>query len=103
MPLIRKLPFDGRNQQELMIARLRAEPIPLRERRPELDLPEAVEQVLLRAMARDPDARPASTVEFAREFAAAAHPRVGQLEPDQGEKERDGRLDDGHGAGCVLM
>jgi len=71
-----KLPFDGRNQQELMIARLRAEPIPLRERRPELDLPEAVEQVLLRAMARDPDARPASTVEFAREFAAAAHPRT---------------------------
>ena len=69
-----KLPFDGRNQQELMIARLRAEPIPLRERRPDLSFPEAVENALLRAMARDPDARPASTVDFAREFAAAAAP-----------------------------
>jgi serine/threonine protein kinase len=69
-----KLPFEGRTQQELMIARLRAEPIPLRERRPDLAFSEAVEKVLLRAMARDPAARPGSTVDFAHEFATAAQP-----------------------------
>ncbi len=36
-----KLPFQGRTQQEMMIARLRSEPIPLRQARPDLDLPEA--------------------------------------------------------------
>lgn len=66
-----KLPFDGRTQQELMIARLRAEPIPLRQRRPDMKFSEAVERVLLRGMARDPEARQPSTVEFAQEFNAA--------------------------------
>ena len=34
-----KLPFQGRTQQEMMIARLRSDPTPLRKMRPELDFP----------------------------------------------------------------
>jgi serine/threonine-protein kinase len=60
-----KLPFEGRTQQEMMIARLRNDPIPLRQRRPGMDFPEAVERVLARGMARDPDQRYATTLEFA--------------------------------------
>src|SRR5882672_12461286 len=45
-----KLPFQGRTQQEMMIARLRADPTPLRKIRPDLDLPESVERVLNKAM-----------------------------------------------------
>lgn len=67
-----KLPFQGRTQQELMIARLRNEPTPLRTMRPELGFPEDVERVLLKAMARNPDERYQSTMEFADAFAAAA-------------------------------
>ena len=69
-----KLPFTGRSQQELMIARLRNEPIPLRTMRPELNFPPAVEKVLLKGMARSADERYATAPEFASAFAAAASP-----------------------------
>ena len=65
-----KLPFEGKNQQEMMIARLRNDPIPIRSRRS--DIPEAVEKVLNKGMARNADDRYPSAVEFATEFAAAA-------------------------------
>src|SRR5262249_3443317 len=52
-----KLPFQGRTQQEMMIARLRSDPTSLRKIRPDLDLPESVERVLNRAMERNPDDR----------------------------------------------
>jgi serine/threonine-protein kinase len=65
-----KLPFEGKNQQEMMIARLRNEPISIRSRRS--DIPEAVEKVLYKGMARNADDRYATTVEFANELAAAA-------------------------------
>ena len=57
-----KLPFAGRTQQEMMIARLRSEPMPLRQARPDLDLPEAVEKVLAKAMQRNPDDRYQTTL-----------------------------------------
>jgi serine/threonine protein kinase len=66
-----KLPFEGRTQQEMMIARLRADPIPLRQRRPGMDFPEAVEKVLNRGMARAPEDRYATTLEFAEDLKAA--------------------------------
>ena len=65
-----KLPFEGRNQQEMMIARLRSDPIPAKNRRPEL--PDAVDAVLLKAMARAPEDRYQSAPEFAKAFRAAA-------------------------------
>ena len=67
-----KLPFEGRTQQEMMIARLRNDPIPLRQRRPGMDFPEAVERVLGKAMSRNADDRYVTTIEFAQELAAAA-------------------------------
>src|SRR6185295_8460852 len=73
-----KLPFQGRTQQEMMIARLRSEPTPLRKIRPDLDFPEAVERVLNKAMQRNPDERYQTTLEFSDAFAAAAGEKDGQ-------------------------
>jgi serine/threonine-protein kinase len=67
-----KLPFTGRTQQEMMIARLRNEPTPLRQARPDLDLPEAVERVLAKAMQRNPDDRYTTAPEFANALTAAS-------------------------------
>ena len=66
------LPFAGRTQQEMMIARLRNEPIPLRQARPELEQHEPVERVLLKAMSREPDSRHSTAPEFATALAQAA-------------------------------
>ncbi len=64
-----RLPFDGFTPQELMIARLRGDPVPLRRRRPDLNLPAGVERVLQRALAREPEDRPASAPAFAEALA----------------------------------
>jgi eukaryotic-like serine/threonine-protein kinase len=66
-----KLPFTGRTQQEMMIARLKSDPIPLREAAPSLGL-EAVERVLAKAMQRDPGDRYQSAPELATALATAA-------------------------------
>ncbi len=68
--LTTKLPFEGNNQQAMMIARLRLDPIPARNRRP--DLPEAVDRVLLKAMARAADDRYQTAPEFAQALRVAA-------------------------------
>lgn len=68
--LTSKLPFEGKNQQEMMIARLRLDPIPARNRRP--DLPEAMDAALLKAMARAPEDRYQTAPEFAQALRAAA-------------------------------
>lgn len=68
-----KLPFAGRTQQEMMIARLRNEPIPLRTMRPELNFPPAVEKVMLKGMARTLEERYATAPEFATALANAAN------------------------------
>ena len=69
-----KLPFPGRTQQEIMIARLKSEPTPIRAARPDLELPVAVEKVLLRSMEREPAERYQSAPEFAAALADAARP-----------------------------
>jgi hypothetical protein len=56
----------------MMIARLRNDPIPLRQRRAGMDFPEAMEQVLLKGMARNADDRYPSTPEFAAALTASA-------------------------------
>src|SRR3954471_8429994 len=60
-----KLPFQGRTQQEIMIARLCNEPMSLREARPELNFSEALEKVLIKSMQRDPSDRYVTAPEFA--------------------------------------
>lgn len=67
-----KLPFAGRTQQELMINRLRAQPTPLREMRPDLEFPPGVERVLAKGMDRDAGARYNTAPEMAAAFRAAA-------------------------------
>jgi serine/threonine-protein kinase len=70
--LTSRLPFQGRTQQEMMIARLRSDPIPLRKMRPDLTFPESVERVLAKGMARNPDDRYQTTLEYADALAEAA-------------------------------
>jgi eukaryotic-like serine/threonine-protein kinase len=57
-----KLPFQGRNAQEMMIARLRSQPQSVRTLRP--DVPEPVEKALTRALQTNPDDRFATAIEF---------------------------------------
>jgi serine/threonine-protein kinase len=66
-----KLPFQGRTQQETMIARLRSDPTPLRQLRPELNFPESAERVLQKGLRRNPDERYQTTLEFAAALEAA--------------------------------
>ena len=58
-----KLPFQGRNAQEMMIARLRSQPVPIRSLRS--DVPDAVERALTKALQTNPDDRFATAIEFA--------------------------------------
>jgi serine/threonine-protein kinase len=57
-----KLPFQGRNAQEMMIARLRGTPTPIRQVRP--DVPAHIEKALIKAMATDPNDRYADALEL---------------------------------------
>jgi eukaryotic-like serine/threonine-protein kinase len=66
-----RLPFQGRTQQETMIARLRSEPVPLRTMMPEMNFPQEVEQVLTKGMARNPDGRYGTAPEFAEALSRA--------------------------------
>ncbi len=67
-----KLPFEGRTQQAMMIARLKQDPTPLYEARPDLRLPRQLDIVLEKAMRREPNDRYQTAVDFAKAFAAAA-------------------------------
>jgi serine/threonine-protein kinase len=58
-----KLPFQGRNAQEMMIARLRGHPTPIRQLR--ADTPPAVEKALTKALQTSPDDRFTTALEFA--------------------------------------
>src|SRR5216684_3299669 len=57
-----KLPFQGRNAQEMMIARLRSQAIPIRQYRP--DVPDPVEKALTKALQTNPDDRFTTAIEF---------------------------------------
>src|SRR6267142_291734 len=58
-----KLPFQGRNAQEMMIARLRSQPIATWTLRP--DIPDSVERALIKALQTNPDDRYTTAIEFA--------------------------------------
>src|SRR5687768_6095683 len=67
-----KLPFPGENQQDLLLARLKSRPTPIREMRPDLELPADLERVLIKALERVPEERYATAPEFASALRAAA-------------------------------
>ena len=64
-----KLPFQGRNAQEMMIARLRGSPTPIRTVRP--DLPVGLEKAIAKALDTSPESRFASTLEFSEALSEA--------------------------------
>ncbi|HYD54353.1 MAG TPA: serine/threonine-protein kinase [Gemmatimonadaceae bacterium] len=76
------LPFQGKTQQETMVARLKSDPPPMKRIRPDLDYPEAVERVIARGLARTPDERFPTAPEFAN---ALAHAATGDAAPPQRE------------------
>jgi eukaryotic-like serine/threonine-protein kinase len=57
-----KLPFQGRNAQEMMIARLRGQPIAVRQVR--ADIPAGIEKALTKALQTNPDDRFGTALEF---------------------------------------
>jgi serine/threonine-protein kinase len=65
-----KLPFQGRNAQEMMIARLRSQPQAVRSLRP--DVPEPVEKALVKALQTNPDDRYSTALEFGDALAGRA-------------------------------
>ena len=65
-----KLPFQGRNAQEMMIARLRSQPIPIRQYRP--DVPDTVEKALTKALQTNPDDRFTTAIEFSEALTGSA-------------------------------
>jgi serine/threonine-protein kinase len=67
-----RLPFQGRTQQEVMIARLRSEPQTLQSARPDLQFPEEVQRVVSKGLQRNPDDRYQTAPEFAEALATAA-------------------------------
>ena len=67
-----RLPFPGKSAQETMIARLRGQPLNLRDVKP--DFSPKVEAVITRALAMDPGQRHGSMTELAMAFEAAHSP-----------------------------
>ena len=67
-----KLPFQGRNAQEMMIARLRGQPVPVRQYKP--DFPPKLEKALMRSLEANPDNRYHTALEFGTAMAEALGP-----------------------------
>jgi serine/threonine-protein kinase len=61
-----KLPFEGKTAQDLMIARLRGQPVPLRRSRPDLNFSPAFEKALMKAIETEPGDRYQSALDFAK-------------------------------------
>lgn len=62
-----RLPFEGKNAQDMMIARLRGEPLPLRRARADLQFTAEFEKALMKAI----EAEPAARYQTARELGEA--------------------------------
>lgn len=78
------LPFTGRTKQDMMIARLKSEPTPLTQMRPELHFPLGVERALNKGMARDRADRYRTAPEFAAALSEGATGDAAADEPARG-------------------
>jgi len=67
-----KLPFEGKSAQDLMIARLRGQPVPLRRSRPDLNFSAAFEKALMKAIESEPGDRYQTATDFAKALEDAA-------------------------------
>jgi len=68
-----RLPFEGKSAQDMMIARLRGEPLPLRRARADLGFTPEFEKALMKAIEADPAARYQSANEFGDALAKAVN------------------------------
>ncbi len=82
-------PFLAKTPTGVAIKHVTEKPRPLRELNP--NIPEPVEQVVLRALEKDPNARPQTALELAREFETALADETGtlRLRPSSGQPEVD--------------
>ena len=67
-----KLPFEGKTAQDMMIARLRGQPLPLRKARTDLEFSASFEKALMKAIEADPAARYQTAGEFGKALEEAA-------------------------------
>jgi len=67
-----KLPFEGKTAQDMMIARLRGQPLPLRKARSDLEFSASFEKALMKAVEADPAARYQTAGEFGKALEDAA-------------------------------
>ncbi len=61
-----KLPFEGKSAQDMMIARLRGQPLPLRKARADLEFSPQFEKALMKAIEADPSSRYQTAAEFGK-------------------------------------
>ena len=67
-----KLPFEGKTAQDMMIARLRGQPLPLRKARADLEFTPVFEKALMKAIEADPASRYQTAAEFGDALVEAA-------------------------------
>jgi hypothetical protein len=69
-------PFDAETASAIMASKLETEATPMSVRRPELDIPEPLDELVTWALARDPAHRPTDARALARALDAIAKPAV---------------------------
>ena len=69
------LPFDGANSMEVLTKHVNELPTPPSRRSPPVNISPAMESIILRAMAKDPNQRPQTALEFREELLALYEPR----------------------------
>ena len=67
-----RLPFEGKSAQDMMIARLRGQPMPLRKARADLEFTPQFEKALMKAIEGEPTARYQTAAEFGKALEEAA-------------------------------
>lgn len=75
------LPFDGQNSMEVLTKHVNEQPVPPRKKMPQAPLSEAMEALILRALQKDPAARPQTAVEFRQLLLAIADGHAGVRAP----------------------
>jgi serine/threonine protein kinase len=75
-----KLPFEGKSAQDMMIARLRGQPTPLRKARSDLTFTAQFEKALMKAMEADPADRYQTATEFAQALEEATGTGSGMMD-----------------------
>ena len=67
-----KVPFESDKSVQILIAHLQAPVPPMKQRNPEVDIPEALENFVRRCLEKNPDNRPGSMEDFVRQLRECA-------------------------------